>query len=538
MNMKTVLAFIFSVYTTGFISAATSSGWLFDPTTKTLTENNVAEGGTAWIFNCSVSDKSLLLGSVSQTGSDTVLDFCSAISDGNGTSYSITQVGSYIYDPSPAGILQGNESLQEVLLPETVHTIGTRAFKGCKALTKVTPFLPDAVTFIGAAAFNGAPVEGELRIGYGTKLTLSTDVYGGGWHFSGVQVHNFKSGPALHGFTTYFMNQNKQLTNVVIESEQFTSISRDAFSNCSKLAHFKPLLPETLTVLGANAFLATALEGSVRLGFAQSLNLTGDDYQSGNYFKGSKICELILGPQVKSLRNYFAQNCTALTNVVIMSDEFSSIGTYAFSGCTALKTVTPLLPDSLTSIGAWAFANCPVTGTLRIGFGASLGMGTGTYGEGCQFYNTKINEIITGPSVTYFRQKFAQNCTALTNVNLTKSVNLTSIQANTFLNATSLKSVWLNSYPTFGGSAFSGVPATACFRLSSEVDEWTTWLADTANATPWSELTDDAKEVYFGAWGRQGALPKGRAVVNLSPFPKNSWLKRYSPHGYNLLLLR
>ena len=77
-------------------------------------------------------------------------------------------------------------------------------------------------------------------------------------------------------------------------------------------------------------------------------------------------------------------------------------------------------------------------------------------------------------------------------------------------------------------SVFSGVPSTARFFLSREATGWDAWLANTANATAWTNLTTAAQEVYFGAWGQGAKHPKARAVKANSPFPKDSWLLRYT----------
>jgi hypothetical protein len=41
---------------------------------------------------------------------------------------------------------------------------------------------------------------------------------------------------------------------------------------------------------------------------------------------------------------------------VTIPDSVTSIGSYAFSGCTSLTSI--IIPDSVTSIGNYAFSNC------------------------------------------------------------------------------------------------------------------------------------------------------------------------------------
>lgn len=57
------------------------------------------------------------------------------------------------------------------------------------------------------------------------------------------------------------------------------------------------------------------------------------------------------------------ENRKSLTTVTI-PDSVTSIGNYAFSGCTSLTTVT--IPDSVTSIGAYAFSFCTGLASITI----------------------------------------------------------------------------------------------------------------------------------------------------------------------------
>jgi len=59
--------------------------------------------------------------------------------------------------------------------------------------------------------------------------------------------------------------------------------------------------------------------------------------------------------------------CTALTSIT-MSDNITNIGSGAFEGCTGLTRVT--IPNRVTSIDQWTFGNC--TGLTSITLGPSV----------------------------------------------------------------------------------------------------------------------------------------------------------------------
>ena len=62
-----------------------------------------------------------------------------------------------------------------------------------------------------------------------------------------------------------------------------------------------------------------------------------------------------IGNDVTSIGAYAFSGCSGLTSVTIPG-SVTSIGDFAFSGCRGLTSVT--IPDSVTSIGDWAFSDC------------------------------------------------------------------------------------------------------------------------------------------------------------------------------------
>ena len=69
-----------------------------------------------------------------------------------------------------------------------------------------------------------------------------------------------------------------------------------------------------------------------------------------------------------SIGAYAFSGCTSLTSVTI-GDGVTSIGDYAFPGCTSLTSVT--IPNSVTSIGenafrfCWSLRHVTYSGTVR-----------------------------------------------------------------------------------------------------------------------------------------------------------------------------
>ena len=129
------------------------------------------------------------------------------------------------------------------------------------------------------------------------------------------------------------------LTSVTI-GNSVTSIGLYAFSGC-----------DGLTEIHYNGDLT----GWFKISGIYSLMSYGKSTKT-LYVGGTKIeGDLVIPEGVKYIGSYAFSGCSDLTSITI-PDSVTSIGTGAFSGCTALASV--IIPDSVTSIGSRAFYNC------------------------------------------------------------------------------------------------------------------------------------------------------------------------------------
>ena len=111
----------------------------------------------------------------------------------------------------------------------------------------------------------------------------------------------------------------------------------------------------------------------------------------GNSLKNVKIAKVVLPDTVTSIGVNAFYGATGLTDVRL-SANLATIGGSAFDSCTALKTVSPLLPTSLTSVGGNAFKNCPLLeGDVELGSSdTSKATSVGTV-----FTNSKLLKSVT-----------------------------------------------------------------------------------------------------------------------------------------------
>ena len=258
--------------------------------------------------------------------------------------------------------LNGKE-ITDLVIPSSVTSIKCGAFYGCTGLTSIT--IPNSVTSIGKNAFD-----------YCSGLTSV--------HISDLAAWcniSFGSSPLEKAHHLYL--NGEEITDLVIPSS-VTSIKWGAFSGCTGLTSVT--IPNSVTYIGEYAFNGCkgltsvtipnsitsignyAFEGCTSL---TSVNITDlvtwckinfDNYSNNPlvyahrlYLNGEEITDLVIPSSVTSIGNYAFSGCTSLTSVII-HNSVTSIGYSAFSGCTGLTSVT--IGNSVTSIGRSAFYGC------------------------------------------------------------------------------------------------------------------------------------------------------------------------------------
>ena len=180
---------------------------------------------------------------------------------------SVTSIGDYAFWYC--------DSLTSVTIPDSVKSIGSEAFLYCDSLTSVT--IGKGVTSIGKNAFSGCT--GELIVNCNIP-SASTDEYGA---FRGSKFTQVTIGDSVTSIGDRAFYGCKSLTSITIP-DSVTSIGYGAFDSCSSLESVT--IPDSVTSIGGWAFA----------------------------------------------------NCYLLTSVTI-PDSVTSIGNYAFYLCLSLKEV-------------------------------------------------------------------------------------------------------------------------------------------------------------------------------------------------------
>ena len=262
-----------------------------------------------------------------------------------------------------------NSMLTEVTIPHGIRVIGKEAFSGSKNLKKV--HLGGSVNVIGERAFaNTGLIKMDIP---GCVRSIGKEAF-----LECLRLFNVVIDGGVEDWSTG-IGADIGSGSVKME-EGIESIGERAFYGCRNLTRMQ--VPKSVKTIGSQAigytdqglqsgYRITGFEGSAAEDYANKQGLEFVILESGDDFSG--IC----GPDLNwsfdagtgtlnidgfgRMYDYAAAEClpwysfrNAITTVV-MGENITSVGEYAFSG-SAAKQVT--LPDSLAWVGTGAFAGC------------------------------------------------------------------------------------------------------------------------------------------------------------------------------------
>lgn len=276
----------------------------------------------------------------------------------------------------------GSNSLNRIVLPDTLKSIGSNAFYGCKYLSG-SLIIPEGVTEIKRGAFNGCiGLNGILSLpstlkklgnrGEDDMGDEGTDYYGGVFQNCRNLTGNLILPDNLELIRGYCFSGCSGLYGELRLPAKLKRMGNCAFSSCSGFTGSLSI-PQGITALPSEAFHNCGFNGTLTL--HNGITNIANDAFANCHFKG----ELHLPKSLKVISenafwnndfsgtltlpstlthigsNAFAYNWR-LMGILDIPQEVESIGENAFSNCKMLEGI--IFPESMETIRQGAFNEC------------------------------------------------------------------------------------------------------------------------------------------------------------------------------------
>lgn len=474
-------------------------------------------------------------------------------------------------------------------------TVGNNAFENCQYLTTVTFANPDsgAVQFyigekafyrcanlttvdfggcnirsIGSQAFADTGLS-SITIPEGL-ISVGNDVFVGS-NITTIELNdNFKI-EDLQSFGFIFNKVNVTLPEnssnyVIVNGGIYTkdmktlvkAISVDesgAFAIDSRASAIAPYafagtavkeitIPASITAMGEGAFKDSSLAD---ITFAGGSTLSSLPAYA---FYGTKITEISLPDSVKSIGDYaFASsaltaidfkgtalgdgvfsNCRSLAEITLY-DGIVQMGSYTFSGCSALVSV--VMP-SVSSLGAFTFENTPLLRSVTFGENAST-VGRYTFYSANAVNRQQLTTVVLGSKTHSIGAYAFANCANLAEIDLK---NVTSVGDYAFYGCTSLSAVTnLDKVERFGILSFCNCNGLTALNLLSATDIGIGAFAIDTGAAYTSVAIPSAVSIgamaFLGGGESAVALPASTVEIGYAAFGSSENLASFTVDAAN-----
>ncbi len=335
--------------------------------------------------------------------------------------------------------------IKEIEIPSSVEKIEYAAFALCSNLTKVTIHSNSVLSQV----FNiDAKTNNEL---------------GGLIDIFGNQVETYILGSGITNISNYAFRNCIHLSSITFPNT-LTSIGDYAFENCP----IRSLsFPSSLTSIGIKAF-----EGNERLtslvipenveyvgvGAFDSESLTSITINSNKFVSADHSVSSPSGGTYRSFVNIFGNHVEEYK----LGNKITSIGTSAFSGCSAMKKIS--LSKNIVLIGTAAFRGCNGLTSIDLSTYKIKTIRNQAFSDCKNLTSIILPQVLDSIGTTIF-----SGCISLTSISIPE--NLIEIPDAAFRGCSGLKSIVIpNNILKIGESVFKECSSLTDIELPEDLD--------------------------------------------------------------------
>ena len=210
-------------------------------------------------------------------------------------------------------LFMDGKEITDLVIPNSVTSIGEAAFRGCSGLTSVT--IPNSVASIGSYAFDGCSGL--------TSVTIPNSVtsIGNGAFYYCSGLTSVTIGNSVKSIGDCAFSGCSKLTSITIPNS-VKSIGYGAFWDCSGLTFVT--IPNSVTSIGYNAFRECS--GLTSVTIPNSVTSIGESA----FYGCSGLTSVTIGSGVENISNSAFASCSELADVYCYAENVPSTSSDAF----------------------------------------------------------------------------------------------------------------------------------------------------------------------------------------------------------------
>ena len=366
------------------------------------------------------------------------------------------------------------QSLESVIIPETVSRLQDYAFSQCRSLKSAQ--LPESIVSLGRGVFKNCILLEEVNIP--TSLTtVAMEMFAGCTSLTEIEIPQ-----TIRSLGDSAFSGCSGLSEIVLP-DNVTSLGSAAFRSCVNLERIN--LSPRLTTIGNNAF-ADCYE-------LDSIDLPHTVRQIGQsaFMNCINLTQITLPESITNLGYSIFSGCSALSQVNL-PDNLQSIPDSAFSACSSLRSID--LPESVTSIGVSAFAACVSLEEIVLPDSVTS-LGNGVFSDCESLIRVELSDDIEAIPSEAFRY-----CDNLQSVVVPSGVS--EVGNNAFADCAALEAVFLPASiarEDFGSTVFYNSPNVTLYVLNGSGAYSYAVNAGQKYVVLGDEITIEAKQITLQA---------------------------------------
>lgn len=375
------------------------------------------------------------------------------------TGYNYKREDEYVgpnYTTIPQSKFNGNTTLSEVIIPDTVTTINGNAFNGCTNLSYInlenvktlasqsfmhckslkTLNMPNLTTIKTQCVFLGSGLVSVIDLG---KIVTLTGNSNDSNYSTFSNCKSLETVVLPNTCTTIGKNVFRGCTSLKsINLENIKNIGNYCFSECESL----PIdinMPNLTGQLWYNFNKCSSIKNVVNLGSCTGIYGTNAGY-NGTFANCSSLETVVLPETCKWLGNNAFYNCTSLRSINLNYITGCNVGYRQFTNCTSLA-IDVEMPLLTGNVPTQFFNYSAITGVKNLGSVKSL---TGGYGSNDGAFATckSLIYVILPETITNIGTYTFSNCSALTTVTC-NAENPPTLASNAFRSCSALTNIYV-----------------------------------------------------------------------------------------------